>query len=110
MLNRVKRKHNRNKNDAAMSDLISKIAYKCGWYGCDFHKINQYAPTTKRCWHRNSDGKICGYTWDTSIPTKIRKLKCPVCGADLDRDINAAQGILITAHMERGDIDYVFAN
>lgn len=94
---KAKRSHNKNINDSAMSSLLTKIAYKCAWYGSENYKIDQYAPTTKKCWNKLSDGTFCEYEWEHSIPTNVRVLKCPKCGAVLDRDINAAQGILITA-------------
>jgi len=95
-----KRKHNRNLSDAALGDLLNKISYKCAWYGSVNHQIDQYAPTTKKCWNTLPDGTLCEYEWDKPIPTNVRTLKCPKCGAVLDRDVNAAKGILITAHRE----------
>ena len=80
-----KRKHNKNISDAAMSELKTMIRYKCEWYGAELVEIGQYEPSTKKC-------SCCGYVGE-SLPVKIRSWKCPNCGAEHDRDINAAKVI-----------------
>lgn len=97
-----KRKHNRNINDVALYDLLNKIRYKCGWYGSTNHKIDRYASTTKRCWNILPDDSICGYEWKEPIATSIRKLRCPMCNALLDRDLNASRGIMIIGLRDQG--------
>lgn len=99
---KIKKKHNRNLSDVALSDLLNKIQYKCEWYGSNNHKINRYASTTKRCWNILPDGSICGYEWEKPISTSKRELTCPVCNAKLDRDLNAARGIMIIGLRDQG--------
>ncbi len=80
-----KRKHNKNIADAAMSELKAMIKYKCEWFGAEMVEIGRYDPSTKKC-------SCCGHVGE-SLPVKIRKWTCPVCGAHHDRDINAAKVI-----------------
>jgi len=97
-----KRKHNRNLGDVALCDLLNKIRYKCEWYGSINYKIDRYASTTKRCWNILPDNSICGYEWEKPIATSIRKLRCPMCNALLDRDLNASRGIMIIGLRSQG--------
>ncbi|HHY6312508.1 TPA: zinc ribbon domain-containing protein, partial [Salmonella enterica] len=47
--------------------------------------IDQFFPSSKRC-------SCCGFTIK-KMPLDVRKWQCPECGADHDRDINAARNI-----------------
>ena len=53
-----------------------------------FHKIGRFEPTSQTC---NECGCKHSFTKDLSV----RKWTCPDCGAELDRDINAAKNIKI---------------
>jgi putative transposase len=73
-------------SDASWSELIRQIAYKCEWYGRELIKIDRWFPSSKRCGN-------CGHVVD-KLPLNIREWKCPKCGTEHDRDINAAKNIL----------------
>jgi putative transposase len=64
----------------------SYLEYKCDWYGRELIIINQWYPSSKTC---SSCGSI-----QTKMPLNIREWTCPDCGANHDRDVNAAKNIL----------------
>jgi putative transposase len=72
--------------DASWGELIRQLAYKCEWYGRELIKIDRWFPSSKRCGN-------CGHIVD-KMPLNIREWECPKCGANHDRDINAAHNIL----------------
>ena len=72
--------------DASWSEFIRQLAYKAEWAGRTFVNIDQWFPSTKRC-------NDCGHILD-KIALDVRRWSCPECGADHDRDINAARNIL----------------
>lgn len=76
-------------SDASWSKFRSMLEYKCAWYGRQFVATDRWLPTSKRC----SD---CGYTLD-ELPLSVRAWTCPACGAQHDRDRNAAKNILKAA-------------
>lgn len=86
MLN--KKKSNSNVSRAVsrlgMSSLVGKIKYKAESKGIDFNKVNPYN-TSKSC----SD---CGEV-NEDLTLDVRNWVCSKCGADHDRDINAAKNI-----------------
>lgn len=71
--------------DAGWGEFVRQLAYKAEWAGRSLVAIDQWFPSTKRC----SD---CGHTL-SSLPLSVRKWSCPECGAEHDRDINAATNI-----------------
>ena len=73
-------------SDASWGELIRQLAYKCQWYGRELIKIDRWFPSSKRCGN-------CGHIVD-KMPLNIREWKCPKCGINHDRDINAAHNIL----------------
>ena len=68
------------------SELIRQLAYKCEWYGRTLLKVSRWLPSSKLC----SD---CGFKRD-KLPLSVRTWSCPQCGAEHDRDTNAARNIL----------------
>jgi putative transposase len=73
-------------SDAAWRELRSMLDYKAALYGRDLQVVSRWLPSTKRC-------SACGHTLE-SIPLSKRHWTCPACGAEHDRDINAAKNIL----------------
>ena len=51
----------------------------------DFHVISRWEPTSQVC-------SECGYRWG-KLDLKVRSVKCMNCGAEHDRDENAAKNI-----------------
>jgi putative transposase len=74
-------------SDVAWSTFISMLKYKSDWYGRTFVEIDRWFPSSKTC-------HCCGHKMD-KLPLKIRKWTCSECGAEHDRDINAARNILV---------------
>ncbi|EMQ9924775.1 RNA-guided endonuclease InsQ/TnpB family protein [Enterobacter hormaechei] len=71
--------------DASWSELVRQLQYKGEWAGRSVVAIDQFFPSSKRC-------SCCGFTMQ-KMPLDVRKWHCPECGADHDRDINAARNI-----------------
>lgn len=83
--------------DASWSELVRQLQYKGEWAGRSVVAIDQYFPSSRRC-------SCCGFTMK-NMPLDIRQWLCPECGADHDRDINAARnikaaGLAVLAHGE----------
>ena len=74
-------------SDAAFGEIHRQLIYKSDWYGKQLITTDRYYPSSQicnRCQAVNPDVK----------DLKIRRWKCPVCGAIHDRDLNAAKNIL----------------
>ena len=77
--------------DVRWSKLLSFIQYKCRWYGKEFRQVDRFYASSKIC-------SCCGtYHKDIVNSLKVREWICPDCGAQHDRDVNAAKNILIQA-------------
>jgi putative transposase len=72
--------------DAGWAEFVRQLEYKAQWYGREVVKIDRWYPSSRRC----SD---CGYTAE-KMPLNVRQWTCPECGANHDRDVNAARNIL----------------
>lgn len=81
--------------DASWRELVRQLQYKGEWAGRSVVAIDPFFPSSKRC-------SCCGFTMQ-KMPLDVRKWHCPECGADHDRDINAARnikaaGLAVLAH------------
>jgi putative transposase len=63
----------------------SLVEGKAGKFGREFKVISRWEPTSQVC-------SSCGFRWG-KLDLKIREVKCLNCGAEHDRDINAAINI-----------------
>lgn len=72
--------------DVGWGEMVRQLEYKSHWYGRTFVQIDQWYPSSKRC-------SACGHLLDT-LSLDTREWQCPECGANHDRDINAATNIL----------------
>ena len=77
-------------SDAAWRMLLSFLSYKCEWYGRDLIKVDRFFPSSKTC-------SACGVVVD-KLPLDVRRWTCSSCGAEHDRDVNAAHNILAAGH------------
>ena len=68
--------------DAGMSGFLTKLEYKCVWYGADFEKADRWFASSKLCAH-------CGWK-NAQMTLSDREWWCGGCGALNDRDANAA--------------------
>lgn len=73
--------------DAAWSELVRQLKYKSEWYGRQCVQIDRYFPSSKL--HRK-----CGFIYQ-DLSLDEREWTCPRCGEVLDRDLNAADNILV---------------
>ncbi|CAB5611240.1 MULTISPECIES: RNA-guided endonuclease InsQ/TnpB family protein [Enterobacteriaceae] len=83
--------------DAGWGEFVRQIEYKGEWSGRSVVAIDQFFPSSKRC-------SGCGYTMP-KMALNVRSWICPECGANHDRDINAARnikaaGLAVLAHGE----------
>ena len=85
--NRQRRKHNRNIADASMYMFLSKIGYKCKWFGTELIEADRYFASSQIC-------HVCGYKNDKLKNPNLKDWTCPECNTWHDRDINAAINIL----------------
>jgi putative transposase len=77
-------------SDVGMGDFRRMLTYKCVWYGKELGIVDRYFPSSKLC-------SKCGYVAET-LSLDIRQWRCPGCGANHDRDLNAASNILAAGH------------
>ena len=73
--------------DASWSGFYRKLEYKMADHGGVLIRVPKTYPSSQRC---SCCGKIIHKVRDLSV----RRWTCPVCGAEHDRDINAAKNIL----------------
>ena len=71
-------------SDAAWSQFVGMVKYKCVWYGKNFLQIGRFEPSSKMC--------TCGVINRELILTD-REWTCSDCGVTHDRDILAANNI-----------------
>ena len=68
--------------DAGMSGFLTKLEYKCAWYGAEFVKADRWFASSKLCAH-------CGWKND-DLTLSDREWWCGGCGMLNERDYNAA--------------------
>jgi putative transposase len=71
--------------DAGWSGFVAMLEYKARLYGREFHRIGRFEPTSQTC-------SACGVK-DGPKPLHVREWQCCACGAQLDRDVNAAVNV-----------------
>ncbi|CAI1627116.1 transposase, IS605 OrfB family [Serratia quinivorans] len=84
--------------DAGWGEFVRQLQYKAEGAGRSVVAIDRFFPSSKRC-------SGCGYT-QPKLALNVRTWHCSECGADHDRDINAAKnikaaGLAVLAHGER---------
>ncbi len=85
-LDGMKRLWGRKVSDLAFYQFVEILKYKCQKHKRLLKQVGQWTATTKPC----SD---CGFHNET-LTLSDRQWRCPACGSDHDRDINAAINIL----------------
>ena len=65
-----------------MSEFLRQIEYKMKWSGGTVVKVDRWYPSSKTC-------SACGFVLDT-LSLGTREWICPQCGAQHNRDVNAA--------------------
>jgi putative transposase len=72
-------------SDASWSEFRRMLEYKAAWYGRTVVAIDRFYPSSKTC-------SACGHN-AAKMPLSVRAWTCTTCGADHDRDVNAAVNI-----------------
>lgn len=73
-------------NDVSWGYFTKQLTYKAKKRGCEIVYIDRWFPSSQMC-------SICGYVNPQLKKLDVRKWKCPQCGTEHDRDINAAVNI-----------------
>ncbi|MFQ5977645.1 MAG: RNA-guided endonuclease InsQ/TnpB family protein [Candidatus Heimdallarchaeota archaeon] len=68
--------------DLAHGEFRRQLRYKSEWYGAQYVEIPRFYPSSKLC-------STCGFI-HKDLQLKDRVFCCPLCGTQLDRDVNAA--------------------
>lgn len=86
--NMVKNHHlAKNISDVSWYELTRQLEYKAEWNKRKYVKIDTFYASSQLC-------SACGYQNADTKDLSVRKWICPKCGAEHDRDINAAKNIL----------------
>jgi putative transposase len=72
-------------SDVSFGEFFRQMQYKCDWAGKNLMRIDQFAPSSKKC---SSCGKV-----NMELTLDDRNWNCANCGENHDRDINAAKNI-----------------
>ena len=75
-------------SSVSWSKFFTMLEYKAIWYGRTVQRVPTIYPSSQLC-------GSCGYKNPLVKNLAIRKWICPSCGTTHDRDVNAAQNILI---------------
>ena len=74
-------------SDASWHELTRQLEYKAKWNGRKYIKIDTFYASSQLC-------SVCGHQNPDIKDLSVRTWVCPECGAEHDRDINAAKNIL----------------
>jgi len=72
-------------SDASFGELRRQLEYKAKWHGIQIITADRFYPSSKRC-------SACGSV-KTLLKLSERQYVCEVCGAVMDRDMNAAMNL-----------------
>lgn len=76
-------------SDASMGEFHRQICYKAAWAGIPVAEADRWYPSSKTC-------SFCGHV-KSDLSLGERTYACEACGADIDRDWNAARNLAAMA-------------
>lgn len=76
-------------SDAGFGEFIRQLEYKTGWYGSKVWAADRWFPSSKTC-------SVCGAI-NAGLTLSDRTWAC-ACGAEHERDHNAASNLLTAMH------------
>lgn len=71
--------------DAGLGEIRRQLTYKAGWLGRAVSVVDRFYPSSKTC-------SACGVV-NAGLTLRDRRWTCVACGAEHDRDANAAKNI-----------------
>lgn len=78
--------------DLGFYEMKKVLKYKCKWNDIEFVEADRWFPSSKKC-------SCCG-TIKKDLKLSDRVYKCPVCGLEMDRDLNAAINLKHLANID----------
>jgi putative transposase len=89
MAGMVKNKHlSKAIQDSGAGKFFEQLEYKGAWYGCEIIKADRWYPSSQTC----SECRLV-LQGDQKLQLHDRTFKCPECGFECDRDLNAAKNL-----------------
>ncbi len=73
--------------NSTISDIIRRLKYKCKWLNKKLIQVNRYYASSRIC-------SRCGNKNEEMKDIKMREYKCPRCGIEIERDLNASINIM----------------
>lgn len=73
-------------SDLAFGEFVRRLEHVASKYGINVYKINRFYASSKTC-------TACGFV-NKELRLNERRWTCPICGTELDRDLNASRNIM----------------
>ena len=89
--------------DASWGELRRQLEYKAKWRGRVLLTVDRFYASSQTCGN-------CGFKNPAVKDLSVREWVCPECGAQYDRDLNAAQNILCEGLRLLAELDEKFGS
>lgn len=85
-------------HDARFWEFVEILQKKCEQHGRQLIRVDRFYPSTQIC-------SKCGVRYPAAKRLDVRHWTCPACGAEHDRDVNAAINILREGLQQMGPME-----